>query len=67
MKKSMLLLAICLAIFSCKKTVETNSDCLNEESEQFKTSEHSVSVLTIVSNGERVFKFRTLPGCGDAW
>ena len=65
MKQSMLFLALCFVVFSCKKTVVTNFTCIADEIEQFKTTIHAVSVLTIGSNGERVYKFQTVEGCGD--
>jgi hypothetical protein len=62
----LLLLSFCLTGFACKKTVpKVDSTCLNQKMEAFKTSEHAVSILRIVSKGELVYKFRTEPSCGD--
>ncbi len=60
---------IVLATFACIKSTDEVSPngltpCLESKIEEFKAYNFSVSVLTTVNNGERVYKFRTIEMCG---
>ncbi len=68
--KNLILCALCgLAFASCKKSNSANSSlvsgCLSDRIEAFKSESHAVSILTTFNNGEQVYKFRTVEGCGD--
>jgi hypothetical protein len=70
MKKMMLLVAIVLVLFACKKSnneISANglTPCLETKFAKFKTYSDAISVLTTLNNGEQVYKFRVIEGCGD--